>query len=225
MLAFGTAITDPALYERVALPSIRRVAEPDSATIVRRDCALHHAYNEIMDEAAARPGLEALILLHQDLELRDERLALRVRDAFADPRAGLLGALGGRISKPHRWLAPDRAFGYAIGPGPAGLKDPRISTGPHDVDGIDGALIVVAPWVVRGIRFAEPPDGRFHGYDMDIGFRVGARGGRVICEDIPCRHHTDLTDDYDDQRAAGVGLAWRWDPSLRRPEWRAAFQS
>ena len=224
MLAFGTAVSDRATYEEVALPAIRRVAEPDSAVLARSGRLLHDAYNEIMDEAAAMPGLEALILLHQDLELRDGDLPRRVRRAFADPRAGLLGALGGRMTRLHRWLAPDRAFGFAIGPGPAGLRDPRISVGPHEVDVIDGALIVAAPWVVRGIRFAEPPGERFHGYDVDISCRVRARGGTVVCEDIPCRHHTTLKADYEDQRLAGIGLARAWDQALRPPEWLSAFQ-
>ncbi len=224
MLAFATAISDRATYERVALPAIERVAEPDSPILTREGYdSLQRPYNEMMDEAAGLPGVEALVLLHQDLELRDEGLAARIRRVFGDPRAGLLGALGGRAAKLHRWLAPDRVFGYAIGPGPEGLADPRLSTGSHEVDGIDGALIVAAPWVIRGIRFSEDFARRFHGYDVDISSRVRARGGRVICEDIPCVHHTRLKDDYDAQRAAGVQLAKMWDATLRPREWGPAF--
>lgn len=225
MIAFATAVSDRAIYERVALSGIERASEPDSRLLTRagRD-TIQQPYNEMMDEAAALPELEALVLLHQDLELLDDSLPRRVRSAFRDPRVGLLGVLGGRLSKLHCWLTPDRAFGFAIGPNPRPLRDPRISIGPHEVDGVDGALIAAAPWVVRGIRFGAELAERFHGYDVDIGLRVRARGGKVICEDVPCRHHTALKSDFGAQRDAGVELARMWDPAIRPREWAAAFQ-
>jgi hypothetical protein len=219
MIAFATAITDREAYERVALPGIRRAAEPDSAILTRsgRD-SIQQPYNEMMDEAATLPGLEALVLLHQDLELTDDSLPRRVRSVFDDPRVGLMGPLGGRISKPHCWLWPDQAFGTV---------DPHVLppvVGSEQVDALDGALLVLAPWVVSGLRFGPPADGRFHGYDVDIGFRVGAHGGKVICHHVPCVHRRELKDDYEGQRIAGVALAQIWDPALRPPQWRGAFQ-
>ena len=226
MIAFATAVTDQTTYEQVALPGIERVADAGSAVLTRVGYdSIQQPYNEMMDEAAAIPGLEALVLLHQDLELLDDGFAQRVRRVFEDPRAGLLGALGARIAKLHRWLAPERGvFGYAIGPDQVGIEDPRLSVGPHEVDAVDGALIVAAPWVVRGIRFNPALAERFHGYDIDIGARVRAHRGRVICEDIPCRHHMSLKDDHDDQAAAGVALARMWDPALRPREWDPVFR-
>lgn len=219
MIAFATAISDRAEYERVALPGIRRAAEPDSAILTRtgRD-SIQRAYNEMLGEAGGMDDLEALVLLHQDLELTDDSLPRRVREVFADPAVGLMGPLGGRISKPHCWLWPDEAFGTV---------DPDVLppvAGSEPVDAVDGALLVLAPWVVRGLRFGPPADGRFHGYDVDIGFRVGAHGGKVICHHVPCVHRRSLKDDHGGQRAAGVELARMWDPALRPPRWRAAFQ-
>lgn len=225
MIAFATAVSDRAVYEEIALPAIRRVAEPDSLVLTRDGFdSIQRPYNEMMDEAARHPELEALVLLHQDLELLDGTLPGRSRRVFEDPRAGLLGALGGRVSNLHCWLAPDRAFGFAIGPNPPGLKKLHISVGAHEVDGVDGALIVAAPWVVRTVRFDEVSGEHFHGYDVDIGRRVKAHGGTIVCEDIPCRHHTTLKSDYSDQEAAGVALAQMWDPALRPREWEPAFQ-
>jgi len=225
MIVFATAVSDSAVYEGVALRGIRRVAESDSRVLTRvGHDTIQRPYNEMMDEAAALPDLEALVLLHQDLELLDDSLPRRLRRAFRDPRVGLLGVLGGRLSKLHCWLSPDRAFGFAIGPNPRPLADPRISVGPHEVDGVDGALIAAAPWVVRSVRFDEQGAGRFHGYDIDLGLRVKARGGTLICEDVPCRHHTVLKGDFDAQRDAGVELARKWDPAMRPREWAAAFQ-
>lgn len=226
MIAFGTAITDEVAYASIALPSIERVAEPDSVILSRSGYnSIQRPYNEMMDELARRADLEALVLLHQDLELIDPSLPERVRRVFGDPTVGLLGALGARINRLHRWLAPEgRVFGYALGPDQENVEDPRISVGPHEVDAVDGALIVVAPWVVRALRFSEALAEHFHGYDVDISMRVRAHGGKVICEDIPCRHRMEIKDDYDNQAAGGIALAKMWDPALRPREWRPAFQ-
>lgn len=225
MIAFATAVTDRAMYEEVALRGIQRVAESDSLILTRDGCdSIQRPYNEMMQIAARRPDLEALVLLHQDLELLDDSLPGRLRHAFRNPDAGLLGVLGARLSKLHCALAPERPFGYAIGPTPIELKDPRISRGLHEVDVVDGALIAAAPWVVRSLRFSEALARRFHGYDIDISRRVAAHKGHVLCEDVPCRHHTTLTTDYEAQRGAGVAVARMWDPGLRPREWAAAFQ-
>jgi hypothetical protein len=84
--------------------------------------------------------------------------------------------------------------------------------------------MILAPWVVRSMRFSESLADVFHGYDVDLSARVRARGGRVICEDIVCRHRMTAKDDYEAQRDAGVALARMWDPALRPPAWEPAFQ-
>lgn len=224
MIAFATAVSDRSEYEEIALRGIERVAEPDSLVLSRVGYeSVQRPYNEMMDAAASRSDLEGLILLHQDLELLDGRLLASVRQQFRKPDVGLLGVLGARLSRLHTWLAPDRPFGYAIGPNPPKLKNPHISSGPQEVDIIDGALIAVAPWVVRTIRFDERLANHFHGYDIEFSRRVVAHGGKVICEDIPCHHHTTLTADYDLQQRAGIKLAKGWDPAIRPCEWDSSF--
>jgi hypothetical protein len=225
MIAFATAVSDRSIYERVALPGMERVVEADSIVLTREGHdTIRRPYNEMMDALVDRQDLEALVLLHQDLELLDDSLLGRLRREFRKPDVGLLGVLGARLSRLHIWLTPDRPFGYAIGPNPKKLRNAHISLGPHEVDIIDGALIAMAPWVVRAIRFDERLSNHFHGYDIEISRRVAAHGGKVICDDIPCHHRTTLTTDYDAQRAAGVALARAWDPALRPQEWKPSFQ-
>jgi hypothetical protein len=225
VIAFGVAITHRDVYEEVARPAIELVAEPGSPILLREGHdSIRRPYNEMLDEAAAMAGLEALVLLHQDVELEDETLPQRIRRAFQDPRAGLFGVLGARLSKLHRWLSPDEVLGIAIGPDHMGPERVRLSQGPREVDAVDGAVLVLAPWVVRGLRFDETLPGGFHGYDVDMSLRVRAHGGKVICEDVDCRHHAELKHDYEAQRDAGVELARRWDPALRPREWEPAFQ-
>lgn len=222
MIVFGSGVSDRQVYERIALPSVRRVAEPDSRILVRegRD-SIQAPYNEMMDEAAALADLEALVLIHQDLELTDDSLLERVRSLLRDSRTGLIGALGACDVAPHRWLEPGALYGTSMAPGIA----TRHSVGAHEVVGVDGSLLVVAPWAVRTLRFSERLAESFHGYDADFSFRVRASGGRVMCDDIPYFHH--MSRSWDDAGAVAQSaclLAEMWDPALRPPEWAPAFQ-
>ena len=221
MIAFGVAITDPATFERVALPGIRRVAEPGARIFAKRGFdSIQQPYNEILEEAGELSGLEALVLLHQDLELTDDSLPRRARALLSDPRVGLIGALGARNLRLHCWTKAEEVYGIAMAPG----LEARLSTGPVDVDGVDGALLVIAPWVVRTLRFNEELREHFHGYDVDFSLRVGAAGGRVVCDDIPYFHHMAPRTDHDAVRSAGVALAQMWDSDLRPRAWAPAFQ-
>jgi Glycosyltransferase like family len=219
MLAFATAVSDWATYEQVALPGIERAAEPDSLVLTRTGRTIWTAYNEMMDEAAEHPDVEALVLLHQDLELTDDSLPGRARRLFSDPRIGIAGPLGARNVRLHVYLSSRDLYGVVKAPG----VDRRFSDGGEEVEGIDGALFVLAPWVIRGLRFGGGLADGFHGYDVDISWRVRAHGGRAVCEDIPYFHRHEPKGDFAGQRRAGLALARMWDPGLRPREWAPAF--
>lgn len=219
MIAFGVAISDQEGFEAVALPGIMRAAESDSQLLCRRDMSIQLAYNEILDEAAAMPDLEGLILLHQDLELTDDSAPERLRRLFQNPRVGLVGPLGAREVTPHPWAAPEGIRGIFREPG----HDLRFSSGAQEVALLDGILLALAPWIVRGLRFNMALAEGFHGYDVDFCLRVQAYGGVLVCDDIPYFHHRVPTDDYEAQSIAGVRLAEMWDSDLRPREWAGAF--
>ncbi|HSJ18249.1 MAG TPA: hypothetical protein VK920_09165, partial [Solirubrobacterales bacterium] len=72
MFLFGTAVTDLETYDRCAAPGIRLAAEPDSDVVAHQSAgSLFRNYNLLLDQAAAREGLEALVLVHQDAEIVD----------------------------------------------------------------------------------------------------------------------------------------------------------
>lgn len=219
MIAFGVAISDREVYERVALPGIERAAEPGSALITRTGMTIWRAYDEILGEAATLPGLEALVLLHQDLELTDSSLPATARHLFRDPTVGLAGPLGARQVMLHLWQERRRLCGTVSAPG----VQRSFTVGAQEVEAVDGALLLLAPWVARALRFGAPPAGEFHGYDVEIGLRVRAHGGRLLCADIPYFHHRDPTRDYPAQREAALTVARRWDPRLRPPPWASSF--
>lgn len=219
MIAFGAAVTDPEVYEELALPGIERAAEPDSLVLTRSGLSIREAYDELMDAAARQPGLEALVLLHQDLELSDDSLPRRARRLLRDPRVAVAGPLGARGLTLHLRHGSRTLHGAVAAPG---IRR-RFSRGPEEVEAVDGALLVLAPWVVRGIRFGRAA-APFHGYDLELALRARAHGGKAICADIPYFHRHVSKRDFAAQSEAGVALARRWDPALRPPQWAAAFQ-
>src|SRR3954447_7784716 len=95
MIAFGSAITRPAVYARCARPGIERSAEPDSLVIEHEATgSIFHSYNAILDQARDREDLEALVLLHQDAGIAMDGFCDEVRRVLADPEVGLAGCAG-----------------------------------------------------------------------------------------------------------------------------------
>lgn len=209
------------MFARVAEPSLERVREADSHLLVRSGYdSIQRPYNEILDETAALPDLEGVVLIHQDMELTDASLLERLRPLLAEPRVGVVGLLGGRGVPPHAWWEAEELFGTSRTP----LVEQRHSHGPHEVEVVDGALLALAPWVVRELRFDEALAADFHGYDVDLCLQVRAAGGRVICDDIPYMHHMSRPwADGEQYARAGRILARRWgrelDPRERIPSW------
>jgi GT2 family glycosyltransferase len=219
VIAFGSAITSPETYERFALPGIRRVQEPDSPLLSRSGYdSIQRPYNEILDEAAALDDLEALVLVHQDLELTDRGFLANMRRLLAQPGVGVVGMAGARAISGLGWWEGE-VYGGCFAPGFSG----RFSIGSHEVEMVDGALLVLAPWVVRTIRFDETFSSDFHGYDVDFCLQARAAGGRVIVTDIG--YHHDWTKDPGDDRerwtAASIRLSRKWEPELWPAAWGA----
>jgi GT2 family glycosyltransferase len=223
MIVFGCAVTDREKFDSIAMRGIRRVAEPDSVIVTCDDReSIQEPYNEIMDAAGSRQDLEALVLVHQDLELLDDSLLRRARPLLAQPGVGVVGLFGARRAPLHCWSKAEELFGRATTP----PIDIHHSSGPFEVEVVDGSLLVIAPWAVRTIRFSEILADDFHGYDVDFCCRVRAAGGRVVCDDVPYMHHMERpwTDSAAVSRA-GWNVARIWDPALRPAARTSAFSA
>lgn len=222
MFVFGCAVTNRAVFEEIAFPGIERASEDDSLLLTREGFgSIQQPYNEMLDEASSIDGLEALVLVHQDLELLDSTLTSRVRPLLRQPDIGVIGSYGGRNVPFHHWTDCAEKFGRAM----ATMFEAVFSAGSHQVDVVDGSLLVIAPWVARTIEFNETLAEDFHGYDVDFCMRVVSRGGRVVCNDIPYLHHMERPwSDADQLRRAGYRMARMWDPDLRPEEWAPSFE-
>ena len=94
MIAFGTSITKPDVYAACAEPAsagppsrLGGLALPSVGSIFR-------SYNAVLERAAGRDDLEALVLVHQDAEIVDADFCAGARRALTTPKSAVVGCVG-----------------------------------------------------------------------------------------------------------------------------------
>jgi hypothetical protein len=224
MIAFGSSITSPEVYERCAQRGIRLAAEPDSKVISAPAAgSIFRSYNLMMERAAEFDDLDALVLVHQDAEIVDPDFCAKLREALRDPDVGVVGCVGaigvrsiawweGSVtwaSFVHRYGEPGEEF-----PSLSWNKDelpPFARTG--EVDTVDGFVLGLSPWVVRNVRFDESLGQLLHGYDFDFCLQVRAAGRKVVTADFRMIHHhsLELASDPEGWVDAHMKIAEKWD--------------
>jgi GT2 family glycosyltransferase len=214
MIAFGTAIANHDLYERYARPGIESCAESDSVVITRTGFdSIQVPYNSILEEASRLDGLEALVLLHEDTEIVDPSLAAKIREGLALAGVELLGPVGARGIRGIAWWQAEQ-FGQVRAPAVTydGWFIGQHPNGWHEVESLDGFLLVLSPWAVRELRFDGRFTPHFHGYDVDLCFEARSRGARCLVAPIAAAHHGGIRRERNEawHRAE---LAWhrKWD--------------
>jgi GT2 family glycosyltransferase len=201
MIAFGCAINSEEKYRRFALPGIERVRDPEAPAIELhgRDC-LFRAYNEILDRAEADRRIEAVVLIHEDTEIRDPHFEDKLRWALRDPDVAVVGTIGAVGVQGIDWWIHDYGIGFSVLEpiDPSVLYETPLLEGSEAsgaggsgaVDSVDGYLIVLSRWAIRELRFDEWEVGPgFHGYDADICFQAREHGRKVFAVDMEVAHH------------------------------------
>jgi GT2 family glycosyltransferase len=231
MIAFGCAVTQPEAYERWAAPGIAGVREPDSVVYANSSAgSIFRAYNLLLELAGQHEDLEALVLLHQDVEIVDVEFCAKVRQALADPAVGVVGCVGALDARSMAWWEgavtwasfTHRYYEYGGGELPAFAMHPdRAAPPPYartgEVDTLDGFILVLSPWSVHELRFDESL-GRFHGYDFDFCLQVREAGHKVLTSDLKVVHHhsLELLDDPESWVEANIRLTEKWEQRCRR---------
>lgn len=220
MIAFGVSIVESEPYRRFSGPGLRRVMEPDSQLYAFASVGLDsRTFNLILDAAAKRDDLEALVLVHPHAELTDPGFCAKVRAALADPDVGVAGAVGASGVRSLAWWrgsvmsGPVRHHYHEHGEGEfAGYSWTRPQPGRGEVDVVDGVLMVLSPWVVRNLRF---DDALVHGYGFDVDFctQVRAAGRKVVVADFALTLHDqlDLFDKPELWVEAHMQVARKWE--------------
>jgi hypothetical protein len=224
MIAFGSAITKPEVYDRCARPGIERVAEPDSVVLDLASVgSIFQSYNAVIDRASELEGLEALVLLHQDSEVVGDDFCAELRRVFADPDVGLAGCAGAVGVRSIAWWEGSVTLASFVhryeeqggGDLPAFSWDwteapPYARLG--EVETLDGFLLVLSPWAVRNLRFDESL-GALHGYDLDFCLQVRDAGRKVVTGNFRAIHHHALEafSDAEHWIEAHMAVAEKWD--------------
>lgn len=228
MIAFGSSITAPEVYERCAKRGFRLAAEPDSELFAQPAVgSIFRSYNLILERAIAHDNLEALVLAHQDVEIVDPEFCQKIRRVLRDPEVGVVGCVGAIGVRSIAWWEGavtwasfvHRYEEFGGGEFPSLTWDPD-KLPPYackgDADTVDGLLMVLSPWTVRNIRFDESLGLLLHGYDFDLCLEVRAAGRKVMTEDLRVVHHhsLELVDDPQPYVEAHMKIAEKWDSRM-----------
>ncbi|MEK6250802.1 MAG: glycosyltransferase [Actinomycetota bacterium] len=227
MIVFGTAVTDPELYDRCAAEGIRRTAGPDSVVLAHQSAgSLFRNYNLLLDMAAEHEDLEALVLVHQDAEIDDLDFAAKVRDVLRDPDVAIIGCVGAVGVRSIAWWqgavtwasVTHRYEEFGGGDTDAAGWDPEKLPSyahPGEVDSIDGVVMVLSPWAVRELRFDESL-GNLHGYDFDICMQARTAGKKVVTADFRVIHYhsLELINDPEAWTLSYIRLVEKWKGQL-----------
>ena len=190
MITYGVCIGPSDSYEWVCRPSL------PSAAIVserRQQSSIFQAYNSILEELTALSNLEAVVLLHDDVEL-GPRFEDDVRGALTTG-AGVIGAIGSLHPPSIEWWKGETR-GRVI----ETRRSLDYGGGAHDVDTVDGFVMVLSPDCARTVRFDERTYRGFHGYDIDYCYEAKRAGFRVVVAPLDCVHHS---------KGSPYGIAYR----------------
>jgi hypothetical protein len=226
VIAFGVAIGSEEKYEAYAKPGIERYKDPEAPLVlVRGSNCIFSAYNQILDQLAPDPRVEAVCLLHEDTEIRDPNFESKVRWAFGDPATAIVGTIGAVGVQGIDWWIHDYGIGSTILEpiDPEVLYETPLLSGSEvsgmgssgEVDMVDGYLLVLSRWAIKELRFDEDTLGPgFHGYDADICFQARERGRKVIAIEMPVAHHRNSvspTPYREDWLRAQIAFRTKWE--------------
>lgn len=164
------------------------------------------AYNTILD-ALAGQGFEAVILLHDDLELVDPDAEEKILKALADPEVAIVGVCGGKGDQTLAWWTSE-TVGHQMTD--SGMVDFGQRTG--DVAFVEGSLMAFSTWAVDNLRF-DPRYPGFLGYD-DVCLTARAAGRRVVVADVDTHHHT--TTGF---KSPAIAAAWDVAEAIFQRKW------
>jgi glycosyl transferase family 2 len=232
MIAFGCSITKPEVFRARAEPGIRRAAEPDSEVYeLTAIGSIARSYNALLDRAAERDDLEALVLVHQDAEIVDADVCATIRRTLADPDVALIGCAGAIGVRSIAWWEGSVTLASFInryeehgGGDLHSFSWTRDDAPPYaqvgEVETLDGFVLALAPWTVRNVRFDETI-GAFHGYDLDFCLQVREAGRKVVTADFRAIHHRrlEMVPDPEEWIEAHVRVAEKWDGRMPPIGW------
>ncbi|WP_168583180.1 methyltransferase domain-containing protein [Gephyromycinifex aptenodytis] len=196
MFVFGVCIDSPDLFDRHCLPAIAAYGGADATLITSPDLPVATTYNDILASTLDLEGVEAVVLLRDDVEITDPHFRSKVRAAFAeDPHLAVLGP-GGQT---HWWQERAGSSSAAHAPTDSSLPSPL-----REVDYVDGSCLVLRPSVAAKLRFDDHAFPGPTGFDIDFCARARAAGLKVALAPLDVEHHAEPGGEEGYRAAAAV---------------------
>lgn len=177
-VAYGCCAGSWDKLNRYVVPSVR----DRSLMVLWNQVSISEAYNKILDAHRGR-DLDALILLHDDLEITDPAAEDKFVEVLRYDSVAIAGVCGGAARAGLAWWDAEPIGHQMIDTG-------LIDFGPRrgEVESLEGSVMAFSPWAIEKLRFDERFVG-FHGYDH-IGMRARRGGRRCAVVDVDTHHHT-----------------------------------
>jgi 2-polyprenyl-3-methyl-5-hydroxy-6-metoxy-1,4-benzoquinol methylase len=161
-------------------------------------------------------GLEALVLLRDDVVIQDRNFAARIRRVLRDPAVGVIGVVGATgLNDMWFWHGQTRVGRI--------LHETRLvdfGTLRGDVDVVDGLLMVLSPAALKAVRFDESTFTGLHGYDADYCLSCRSAGLRVVVEPLVVYHKSAGDTSPHSDATAELQFKRKWARVLSRPPLR-----
>ncbi|WP_040162175.1 glycosyltransferase [Nigerium massiliense] len=186
MIAFGTCVGgDGTKYRERSLPGIEGARGAGDLVLASPgDGGICSVYNRFVEQAG--PDCRALVLMHDDVEIRDPEFRAKVLAAVDEPEVGVVGVVGGAGLASLSWWDARRLAGHVEEPrGQVSFPDVEA-----DVDACDGLMLILSRAALDQLRFDEETFPAFHGYDVDICLQAREAGLRVVTRSIDVMHWT-----------------------------------
>jgi hypothetical protein len=129
--------------------------------------------------------VEAVVLLHDDLEILDPGAEEVFLSALAEGGVGLVGVAGGSDRAGLAWWNVE-----PIGHQRTDAMNIDFGQRTGDVALLEGSILVFSPHAARMFRFDTHLTG-FHGYD-EISRQVTNAGLRAVVVDVDTHHHNSM---------------------------------
>lgn len=142
-------------------------------------------YNQIL-RAYQGQDLDAVILVHDDLEILDPDAEEKILKALAEPDVALVGVAGGKGRDSLQWWNSE-TVGHQMTD--SGLVDFGERNG--DVAFLEGSIIAFSPWAVENLRCDERYTDFRSGWD-DVCLHALDAGKRNVVVDVDTHHHTTI---------------------------------
>jgi hypothetical protein len=181
---YGICIGPSGRYDECLRPSLD--AYDLGPRIERRDQPdIFDAYNSILDEAATRwPSAKGVVLLHDDVHVRDPGVEDTLDEVLSDPQVGLVGVVGGRGGSELSWWKGSECRGHVE----HATHSDAFSSGVAEVDNVDGLFLALSMPAAKACRLRRGGYPAFHGYDSELSCQVRAHGYKVVVGDIDLFH-------------------------------------